>query len=116
MDFHFVYILEYQRFVYGIILDSRSTISLLHNKTGFQVRDYIEGEINKINDETLIYSIESDMGNLAGYFTLIIDRIKRTAIVGQYQLRPAYLQLDTQISQQISNFITANEWKKDFLF
>jgi hypothetical protein len=65
---------------------------------------------------TIFYKVESLQGSLAGYFTLNVNTGNKTAVLGQFVLRPAFQQFLNQIQNQISNFIQSNNWNGDYLF
>lgn len=111
-----IYYLEYHRLIYGITLDARGGISALNGLGGFEVKAYIEDIINSVGENKGVYSIETENGNLAGYFILEVNQAAKTASLSHLQLRTAFLPENDEIIAKISNFITSGNWKFDFLF
>lgn len=106
---------DVSRTVSGIIFDSEYTIPSISNKGGFVMKTYVDAEVDKIVDLTNVipYKIETDMGNLAGFFSLQTVGTKATLL--QFQLRPAFQNFNADISQIIGNFILSNNWIVDIL-
>jgi hypothetical protein len=97
----------------GVIIDSQYTISAISNKLGSVIKDYCDTEIGKVADNVLPFRIETNDGNLAGYFTIQVTGA--TVSILQTQIRPAFLQFNTTISNIIATFITNGEWKRFYL-
>lgn len=116
MVFLFSYCENYTRVVPAVLIDSRATIPAIKNKVGGVVKSYVDSQVGQIGDSNIPYRIENELGVLAGYFTVQVDMGNRSATLGQKALRPAFQSYDSQISQQIANFILGNEWHEDILF
>lgn len=97
----------------GVIIDSQYNIALISNKLGVDIKAYTDAEVAKVVAGVIPYRMESDSGNLIGFLTLKTTGL--VAILYQYQLRPAFVQFDTIISQNISTFIAQNTWVQDIL-
>lgn len=115
---------EYGRIIPAVLIDSRIGIPQLANKTGNEIKAYCDIEINKVkeNPYVLFFRIETiktvntiqemEDGVLAGYFSLFLFHQGQTANIYQFQLRPAFMQFNVQISAEITNFITSGSWKQ----
>lgn len=116
MIFNFIYDIEYNRTMRGVINDSRGNIVGIKNKTGVIMKAYADEQVAEVTEMAMPYKIETgDNGNLAGYFILQISS-EGTAKLLSTQLRPAFEQFSVEISGLITNFITEGKWKNDFLF
>lgn len=100
----------------AVLIDSRANIPAITTASGFEVKAYTDLQVDRVTNTVLPYIIETEFGNLCGYFLLQVDTVSETARLIQKQLRPAFVQFDSQISNEISNFITSNKWQEDFLF
>ena len=108
---------EYQRIIFAVNIDARATIPVLVNAIGDVIKAYCDTEVNKVKatPQVLFFRIESVQGVLAGYFSLFVKGQSNSARLYQFVLRPAFVQFNTQITNEITNFITSNEWKQFFL-
>ena len=97
----------------GVIFDSQSIIGQISGKGGIVVKAYADGELAKVNSTVLPYRIESNDGNLAGYFNLKITA--NSVYLFQIQLRPAFIDSSVQIVGQINDFIVKRGYQKDIL-
>lgn len=114
MTFRFTYMTDVSRTVSGVIIDSQYTIPAISNKTGDVIKNFVDGYVADINDSVIPYKIEVvDSGGLAGFFML--KKTGNTVSVMGQQIRPAFQQFQSLISQQIANFILSNEWVTDIL-
>lgn len=113
MNFHFTYCENYRRVINGVIIDSQFIIPAISGQLGYVVKAYADGEVAKVNDNVLPYRIETDNGNLAGYFTLMVNG--NSIYLLQEQLRPAFIQFDTQLTSEINSFIINGGYRKDIL-
>ncbi len=113
MIFFFIYSNDYQRIMPAVLIDSRKTIPAILSKTGAQIKAYTDSEVSKITDNVLFYTIETNDGNLGGYFALQIQG--NSAILYLKQLRPAFVEMDTAISSQINTFINEGTWRRDYV-
>ena len=116
MTFIIVYNQEYKRVIPAVLIDSRQNFPFLKSAGGYDVLAYTQSQIDLVTDRVVPYKIETDDGNLAGYFNLSVNDNNVTATLLNYQLRPAFESLSVQILQKISNFISSNEWQFDCLF
>jgi hypothetical protein len=115
MIFRIIYNQEYKRTIPAVLIDSRGSISAIQTAGGFAVKAYTDSQVALVTDTIIPYKIETDLGNLAGYFNLQVKFNVTVTLKGK-QLRPAFQQFDNQISQIINNFISSNDWKEDYLF
>lgn len=113
MTYNITYMTDVARTVSGIIIDSQYIIPAISNKLGIAIKAYSDTEINKITDNVIPYKVETDNGNLAGYFTLQVKEGVATLL--QFQLRPAFVLGNQDISNLIGNFILSNLWSLDIL-
>lgn len=113
MSYRIIYLDDYDRVIRGVIMDARAVIPAIADKYGFDVKNYCDSIISIVNSSVLPFRIETEQGNLAGWFTLQTGEI--VSIIGK-QLRPAFLADDAAISGLINNFITGNDWRQYYLF
>ena len=107
MNFNFTYDIEYNRTMRAVINDSRGNITAIKNKVGSVMKAYADGQVNTVTVVSIPYKIETaDNGNLAGYFILRVNDEGGASLLST-QLRPAFEQFSTDISNQIINFIIA---------
>lgn len=101
-----------------IFIDNRASITEIKNKTGFVIKAWIDEQLTLINDSSITYKIESELGVLCGFFTIQVNDESKTAVLLLKQLRPAFkdIQISVDLSLQIANFIHNNLWHPDFLF
>lgn len=116
MTYHIVYEPEYQRIMTACIIDARASIPAIKNQVGTVIKDYVDTQLSYINTNAICYKLETDLGVLAGYFVIQVTPASETAMIDSKVLRPAFVQFDSDISTQISNFIQLNNWKPDYLF
>jgi len=115
MTYSFIFEDDYSRLIMATIIDARASIPQIKNKIGFVIKDYVDSQVALITDNTIVYKIESNLGNLAGYFSIVVNTSNKTAILQQLVLRPAF-QTFSEINTQITNFIMSNSWHSDYLF
>lgn len=97
------------------IIDARKG-SILANKTGPVIKTEIDSRLSLITANVLVYKIETEKGNMGGYFSMIVNEENKTGILQQKVIRPSFESKQLEISQLISNFIFGGQWKRDFLF
>lgn len=124
MTYRFIYSnSESNRIIPAVLIDKRAAIPEIKNQVGSVIKTYTDAQAALVTDTVIFYKIETDLGNLAGYFSLQVARLISepelipvyVASLLQYELRPAYQQFDTTISGLISNFITQSIWENDYL-
>lgn len=115
MTFRVIYNQDYKRTIPAILIDGRGEIAAIQTAGGYAVKAYTDSKVSEVTSTVIPYKIETDLGSLAGYFNLQVKPLGGVSLLVT-QLRPAFKQFDTQISQIISNFISSNEWKEDYLF
>ena len=111
--YRLIYDIDYSRIMPAVIIDARASIPAITNQIGSVIKAYTDAEVAKVTSKVVPYKIETDQGVLVGYFTIRV--IVGFGSLYQYQLRPAFVQFNTVISQEISNFIASDDWKFDFL-
>ncbi len=116
MSYRIIYNQEYKRVIPAVIIDSRANISAVRTAGGFAVKDYTDAQVALVTDAVIPYKIETGNGNLVGYFNLTVSDHPKAAVLLNAQLRPAFVQFNSEISQLISNFILSNDWQFDYLF
>jgi hypothetical protein len=124
MTYRFIYSnSESNRIIPAVLIDKRAAIPEIKNQVGSIIKAYTDARAALVTEDVLFYKIETDLGNLAGYFTLKVVRyISEPELLPVYvallqatQLRPAFEQFSGTISGLISNFITQSEWSEDYL-
>lgn len=115
MTYRIIYCQEYQRIITSCIIDARKG-TLLANKRGAVIKAEIDIQIALIAPNVLVYKIETEKGNMGGYFSITVNEENKTGTLQQKVLRNSFESKQLEISQLISNFIFGGEWKRDFLF
>jgi hypothetical protein len=116
MSYRVIYNEEYRRVIPAVLIDSRANIAAIKTAGGFAVKAYTDSQVALVTDTVIPYKIETNEGNLAGYFNLSVSTNPKSAVLLNAQLRPAFVQFNSEISQIISNFIISNDWQFDYLF
>lgn len=116
MIFNLIYEQDYSRLIRAIEIDARTDNPAIKNQIGSVIKAYNDSILGTINSNSLVYKVETDSGNLAGYFVLQVDPSNQTVVLSRLVTRPAFNVSVTQISSQIKQFITNGGWKQDFLF
>lgn len=114
MTFRFIYEPDYPRIIFACMMDARAGTPLA-NKIGAVQKQFIDTEVGKVTPDTIVYRIETDLGVLAGFFSLLVGNRGTTVSVYQFVLRPAFQSLGAGIQENISNFISNNGWQPDYL-
>mgnify|MGYP006935487267 CR=1 FL=1 len=116
MIFKVTYNQEYKRVIPAVLIDSRQNLPFLKSAGGYDVLAYTESQVDLVTERVVPYKIETEEGNLAGYFNLQVqDGNDDAAFLLNYQLRPAFQSFNSEILGIISNFISSNEWQFDCL-
>lgn len=115
MTFNITYNQEYKRVIPAVLIDGRGAIPTIQAAGGYEVKAYTDSQVALVTNTVIPYKIETDGGNLAGYFNIQAKSATR-GVLQTYQLRPAFKQFDSQILGIITNFISSNEWIEDILF
>jgi hypothetical protein len=113
--YRFIFEVDYDRIMCAVNIDNRANNPALANQPGSVIQAYNQSQVSIANAPNAIsYRIESlPYGNLVGYVVLQI--INGVASVLIMNLRPAYLQFQNTINQNISTFISSNVWQSDYL-
>lgn len=115
MTYRFIYDnADKHRIISAVMIDSRAGIPAIKNQIGSVVKTVIDSQIALVVDNCLFYKIETENGNLAGYLCLKIGANDQVTVL-LFELRTSYEEYSSEISTQMSNFITSGEWKQDFL-
>ncbi len=115
MSYNITYVDNIQPLVTSVFIDARAT-TMPSGINGNEVQILIDQQLAQINDQTIVYKIETDFGNLVGYFTLQVNTSNKTCMVASEVIRQAFQQYSVQISEFINNFIQSNDWQFDYLF
>lgn len=115
MTYSFIYEDDYNRLMMACIIDARASIPEIKNQVGTVIKAYVDSKVSLVNSNTIVYKIETELGVLAGYFTIQVNTSNKTALLDQFVVRPAFKNF-TEIKTQIGNFITSNKWQSDYLF
>lgn len=115
MTFRFIYQpSEYSRIIPAVLIDARASIPAIKNQIGSAIKAYCDAEVVMVSgapfNTVLFFKIEATDGSLGGYFSLRVTPLG--ARLRQFQLRPAFVQFNSQISMEIANFITSNQYMK----
>lgn len=104
---------NYKRLMWGVISDSRINIPAVKNQIGVIIKQYVDGQTTLVTSGVLPYAIATQEGSLVGYFGL--QTAQGAPFILFSQLRPAFIQDSLSIYQNISTFITSNNWQFDTL-
>lgn len=114
MNYRFIYSQsECSRVIPACLIDKRAAIPAISGQIGSVIKAYTDSQVALVTDTCVFYKIETDMGNLAGYFTLSVGG--SAVVILQYELRPAFEQFSVVISGLIANFISNGTWQNDYL-
>jgi len=100
---------EYKRIIQSVLIDKRASIAAIKDKSGDVIKSYIDAQAALVSGNCMFYKIETDGGNLVGYFTLKHE-VYGVVTLYQYEIRPAFVQFDQIISNQVANFMQSNDW------
>lgn len=114
MTFDLIFEQDYTRIIPAVINDSWSIIPQTKMQFGSVIKSYSDSQLALIVPGVLPYRIESNEGNLAGYMALQVNNNVATVLL--FQLRPGFVALTNQISQNIGTFIQSNLWLNDMLY
>ena len=114
MTFRIIYNQDYKRVIPAVLIDGRGSIPAIQETGGIATKDYTDSVVNMVNENTVPYKIETDTGNLVGYFNILVD-INGNATLMNSQIRPAFQNFDAEISQLIITFIASNDWVFDYI-
>lgn len=115
MSFFTSYCENWERVIPACIIDNRASIPAIKNKDGFTIKAYLDSQLALVTEDVLVYRVETADCNLAGFFSLQVNRDTRSSEKIMEVLRPAF-QGNTEISLLITNFINGGSWRNDFLF
>lgn len=98
------------------MIDNRANNGLL-GKYGNDILQAVENEVGKIDDSVLFYKIETENGNLVGYFSLKTDVENELLVANKFQkeIRPAFKDNSQEIDTFIEDFINSKDWTNDIL-
>lgn len=106
---------NWQRVIPMCIIEDRANIPAIKNEPGTVVKAYIDSQLALITGNVLVYRVESENCNLAGFFALEVNTGDKSCQKIMEILRPAF-QGNSEISELIITFINENQWFGDFLF
>jgi len=111
MNYNITYEADYARVIPAVLIDARAQYPQLSGATGFAMLPYINSQVALASSGSVFYKLETDSGNIVGYFTVkTID-----GSLGIFALRPQFSGFSAQISQQITNFISSGNWRFDYI-
>lgn len=114
MTYFITYLIEVARTVQAVMIDDR-TNQFPENANGNQIKPIIDTFLGTIGENSLPYKIETELGNLIGFFVLLVDKDNLTVTIQKKVLRPQFELQFTAINSYIDNFIASNEWIEDVL-
>lgn len=106
--------MDKRRVVPAVLIDNRTTNGLA-GKTGFEIKEVTDQAVVNITTQDLFYLVETDFGNLAGYFVLRVYLSNFSVNLASIELRPAFKDQSVPIMQKITEFVNAGLWKTDYL-
>lgn len=116
MTYSILYEPDFSRILPAMLIEARATIPAIANQIGSVIKSYTDSQVALITDSSIFYKIETELGVIAGVFSIDVNTSNKTATLIMKVLRPAFVQFDSIISNQIANFILNGEYKQDFLF
>lgn len=114
MSITIIYSLDKSRIIPAVLIDNRATNGLA-GKTGFEIKEVTDAAVEEVGVSDIFYILETDLGNLAGYFVLRVNISNFTVNLTNVELRPAFKSQNDEIQQQIALFINQGIWKTDIL-
>lgn len=115
MIVRFIYDMEYERTFPAVLKDARASIPEIKNQIGSIIKAFTDSQVALVMDNVLPYKIETaDKGNLVGYMAIRV--VSGEASVYLKQLRPAFMQFDADISEQINTFIISKLYAFDSIY
>lgn len=114
MIFRITYSDDYKRVIPAVIIDGRGTNPIIATLGGYEMKTYTDTKVEAVRSNTIPYKIETDKGNLAGYFVLGIKG-NGACVLAESLLRPAFVSFSSEISQKINTFIQSGDWQFDIL-
>lgn len=106
--------MDKRRIVPAVLIDNRSTNGLA-GKTGFEIKAVTDQAVVNITTQDLFYLVETDFGNLAGYFILRVYVSNFSVNLVGVELRPAFKDQNMEIMQKVTEFVNSGLWKTDYL-
>jgi hypothetical protein len=114
MTYQITYSLDKRRIVPAVLIDNRATNGLA-GKTGFEIKSVTDAAVLDITTQDIFYLVETELGNLAGYFVLRVYLTNFSVNLISIQLRPAFKDQSADINQKIADFVNSGLWKTDYL-
>lgn len=115
MSYHIVHTEDVQRVVSAVIIDAKS-VTMPLGVNGIEVQAYIDSQLALIYENTIVYKVEANDGNLVGYFTVQVNMGQQTGEKKQQVLRAPFIADVVSVTETISQFMQQNLWKNDYLF
>lgn len=112
MTFTISYRQEYEKIIQAIMIDNRLRLEM-NGQNGNIVQQKIDAEVSAIGNPPLFYVIESNSGNLCGYFYIKI--VNDAGTLGKKNYRPQYVKNFDEFDDMVTKFISSNQWKNDYL-
>lgn len=110
----FTYDEQYFRTIPACIIDGRKDNPNVYGQTGDVIKAFTDAEVAKASKpDVLKYKMETENGNLVGALTLKVEN--GSANLYQLWLREAFKVNISEITQDISIFITSLTWAYDAL-
>src|SRR5258707_15820418 len=96
MMIKFIYEPNYPRIIFSVMMDARAGTPLA-NKPGTTQKQFIDNEIAKDTPDVIPYRLETDLGGMAGYISLLTANQGTKASLYQFMLRPTFKRLSIEI-------------------
>ncbi len=112
MTYSIVYRQEVKRIVQAVTIDNRVALGLAASD-GNAIKVAVDAAVTLIGSAPLFYAIETDGGNLCGYFYL--NSVGNAATLGKKNIRLQYSGSSAVFDTMIANFLESEEWKNDTL-
>lgn len=115
MSYHIVYTEDIKQVVSAVFIDARS-VTMPLGINGVEVQELLDEQLLLITKNVIVYKIETEEGNLVGYFTVDVNVGQRTASANNPVLRVPFFANLGEIPVVIGRFMQQNLWQADFLF
>lgn len=112
MIYNFIFCEEYKSLIWGVIADSRANIPSVKDQPGSIIKSYVDSQTALAVPGVVVYKIEAG-SSLAAYF--LLSTAPGAVSVISLQLRPAFVQFEQEINQNIATFISGNNWVFDII-
>lgn len=109
IKYHFIYEINHPILMQAVITDAKVSLGL-GNKSGFELKDYVDAEVSKVVPGTFVLRIETDLGVVAGYLVLSKTNFGNSVMISSQVLRTAFQSLIADVNAAVQNYIVGGDW------